>query len=168
MMVKATGNTRTILRRARRLDRISYNASVDSCPFPVSELKLVARKDPEGENAAWNVCPDTSASPMIPIVKSEAPFGYKSRMTEVSYVRAMQAVSAPPAKNRERIGPRRGLKEWMHACSFIFHTLISPLYPHDAKRLESVREKDIAMLLRLWLPVRTVSACFGVRVGLSL
>jgi hypothetical protein len=54
----------------------------------------------------------------------------------------------------------------MHACSFTFQTLISPFDPPDAKMLESVREKDNKTLLRLAKII--LSACFGVRVPLSL
>jgi hypothetical protein len=66
----------------------------------------------------------------------------------------------------------------MHACSFTFQTLILSFSP-DAKRLESVREKDNAVgttpmekdnPLTVEKPPseRIVSACFGVRVGLSM
>jgi hypothetical protein len=103
---------------------------------------------------------------MIPLAKSEEPSGFQSRMTEVP-ARAMQAMSAPPAKNRAEIQPQSGLEEWMHACSLIFHTLISPFGPPDAKMLESVREKD-NVLEEPRLPTRIVSACFGIRVGLSM
>jgi hypothetical protein len=74
-------------------------------------------------------------------------------------------MSALPAKNRERIEPKES-KEWMHACSVTFHTLISSFDPPDARTLESVREKDKDAVLRL--PTRILSACFGVRVPLSL
>jgi hypothetical protein len=89
-------------------------------------------------------------------------------MIDIAYVRAMQALSVPPAKKRERMKPRPGLKVWTHACSFTFHNLISPFDPPDAKRLESVREKDNAMILETQLPTRILSVCFGVRVGLSM
>jgi hypothetical protein len=76
----------------------------------------------------------------------------------------MQVLRAPPAKKSERIWPRAGLKEWMHACSFTFHILISPFNPPDAKILESVREKDNAAEAKQRLRVRIMSACFDARV----
>jgi hypothetical protein len=79
----------------------------------------------------------------------------------------MQALSVPPAKKRERTEPPES-KEWTHACSFTFHTLISPFAPPDAKRLESVREKDKSMIVKLRLPKRILSGCLGVRVDLSM
>jgi hypothetical protein len=56
----------------------------------------------------------------------------------------------------------------MHACSFTFHTLISPCDPPDTKRLESVHEKDNAKMPSWRLPKIIVTACFDVRVPLSL
>jgi hypothetical protein len=49
----------------------------------------------------------------------------------------------------------------------MFHTLISPFGPPDAKMLESVREKDNAVVEKR-LSATIASACFGVRVGRSM
>jgi hypothetical protein len=143
----------------------SYNAIVDSFPFPVLELKLVARKDPEGENTGRGMQRDTSVLPMVSLANSEEPSGLQSRMIDISCVAARQALSIPPAKKRERIEPPPESKEWTHARSFIFHTLTSPFDPPDAKILESVREKDNVTIKTERLPNRILSASFGVRVG---
>jgi hypothetical protein len=144
---------------------IPINASVDPYPFPILEVDTAARKDPDGDNAAVaKLIPPGYASSMVSLAKSKEPSDLQSRMIEVSYVRAMQPLSEPPAKHRERIRPRWGLKEWVHDFSFIFQTLISPLNAPDAKMLESVREKDNAVETER-LPTRIVSACFGVRMG---
>jgi hypothetical protein len=135
--------------------------------FSVLEPKLDATKDPEGENTAspWDD-PPGSALPMVSPVKAEEPSALQIRMMDISSFRAMQALSVPPAKKRERKEPPE-LKDWMHACSLIFHTVISPFDPPAANRLESVREKDNVLEESL-LPTRILSACLGVRVGLSL
>jgi hypothetical protein len=147
----------------------SVNASVDS--FLVLERKLVARKDPEGETTAsrGEMNPPGSASPpMVSLAKSEAPFALQSRMRDPLSARAMQALTVPPAKYRERIALRQGTKEWIHACSSMFHNLISPFDPPDAKRSDSVLEKDNSIMLELRLPRRILSACLGVRAPLSM
>jgi hypothetical protein len=146
---------------------VSCNAVVDS--FLVLERRLVATKDPEGENdASRGDNLPRSALPMVSLAKSEQSSALQSRMTDIACVRAKQTLSAPPAKKREHIiAPPPESKEWMHACSFMFHTLILPHAPAEAKRLESVCEKDSAAEEKR-LPRRIVSACFGVRVGPSM
>jgi hypothetical protein len=82
----------------------SCNASVDANSFLllVLELEREARKDPEGENTARSKDnPPRFASPMVSLAKSEEPSALQSRMTVPASVTARQAMSAPPAKNRE-------------------------------------------------------------------
>jgi hypothetical protein len=118
----------------------SCNASIDANPSPVLERRLVATRDPEGENAGWKDA--ASALPTVSVAESEEPSVLCERMTDPVPARATQATSALPAKNREPMAPQLGLKEWTRACSVTFHTLISPFDPPDANRLELVREKE--------------------------
>jgi hypothetical protein len=84
-----------------------YKASVDV--FSLLEPVLVARKDPQLDSTGGVHPPTPDASPMVALAKSEEPSALQSRMIDPVPATAMQALSVPPEKNRERIMPPPGL-----------------------------------------------------------
>jgi hypothetical protein len=132
----------------------SHNAAVDARPSFL-ERKLVARKDPEGENTGLGQVRGKSALPMVSLAKSAEPSALlKSRMADpIACVTARQAMSAPPPK----IGSEWNQKNQRSGC------MLAPLHSTPCLDLALARIVDCSSCVGKAATIVFASSCVCAR-----